>query len=238
MDPQRHPIPGPVRRYRTFLFQASLLISLLSFAALALLARATAYLSIDLWVTQHFQAFRPGWFVWLMEAVSWPGFPPQSIWLVIAVSALLLFAGLYWEGLFSGLAAGSSLLLNSLVKIAIHRPRPAADLVDVIEELASFSFPSGHVMFYLGLFGFLIFLAFTLLRRSRLRTLLIGLLAGLVLLVGPSRVYMGQHWASDVIGGYLLGGLWLVVLIQIYSWGKAHHFLPPTQSGEGGSSGE
>lgn len=238
MNPQRPPVPGPVRRYRTFLFQASLLISLLGFAALALVARATAYLSIDLWVTQHFQAFRPGWFVWLMEAASWPGFPPQSIWLALAASALLLFAGLYWEGLFNGLAAGSSLLLSSLVKLAIQRPRPAADLVDVIQELASFSFPSGHVMFYLGLFGFLIFLAFTLLRRSRLRTLLIGLLASPILLVGPSRVYLGQHWASDVLGGYLLGGLWLAVLIQIYSWGKTHHFLSPSPCGERGNSGE
>jgi undecaprenyl-diphosphatase len=96
--------------------------------------------------------------------------------------------------------------------------------VEVLRELAGFGFPSGHVVFYTGFFGFLWFLSYTLLKRSRRRTVLLWSLAALVALVGPSRIYLGAHWASDVIGGYLLGSLALLGEIWLYEWGKGRFF--------------
>jgi hypothetical protein len=62
---------------------------------------------------------------------------------------------------------------NLVLKLAIHRPRPAADLVHVNGTYASYSFPSGHVMFYAGYFGYIMFLAFTVFKSSWKRTLLL-----------------------------------------------------------------
>jgi membrane-associated phospholipid phosphatase len=80
-------------------------------------------------------------------------------------------------------------------------------------------------MFYLGFFGFIGFLAFSLLKPSFKRSLILALIGSLVLLIGISRIYLGEHWASDVLGSYLLGSLTLVATIQVYLWGKTRFFV-------------
>jgi undecaprenyl-diphosphatase len=107
----------------------------------------------------------------------------------------------------------------------IQRPRPTGDLVAVVSMLDSYSFPSGHVMFYIGFFGFLFFLTFTLLKHSWMRSLLLTLFGGLIVLVGISRIYLGHHWASDILGASLLGGLTLTFILQFYRWGKKRFFI-------------
>lgn len=67
---------------------------------------------------------------------------------------------------------------------------------------------------------------YTLLKHSRLRTSLLILLGTFIALVGISRIYLGQHWASDVLGAYFLGSLTLVVNIWFYRWGKKRFLLP------------
>jgi undecaprenyl-diphosphatase len=80
------------------------------------------------------------------------------------------------------------------------------------------SFPSGHTVHYVVFFGFLCFLVFTLLRPRALRWAMLGLLAGMMLLVGPARIHLGAHWASDVLGGYLFGAAMLLGIISLYRW--------------------
>jgi len=65
-------------------------------------------------------------------------------------------------------------------------------------------------------FGFTLFLAWRYLQPGWLRGLLIATLAALIVLVGFSRIYLGAHWLSDVVAGYLLGGLILWVGIEVY----------------------
>jgi undecaprenyl-diphosphatase len=98
-------------------------------------------------------------------------------------------------------------------------------LVDVFAVLNSYSFPSAHVMFYTILFGFVFYLTYTVLKSSWLRSGLLGLFGVFILLVGVSRIYLGQHWASDVLGAYLLGGLILAGVIFLYQWGKSRFFV-------------
>jgi undecaprenyl-diphosphatase len=71
-------------------------------------------------------------------------------------------------------------------------------------------------MFYLGFFGFLGFLSYRLLAPSWKRLLLLLVFSALVGLVGLSRLYLGVHWAGDVLGAYLAGGLLLATAIQVY----------------------
>jgi undecaprenyl-diphosphatase len=192
----------------------------LGFGLLALLVRANPLIELDVQITSAIQSIQSPTFASLMRLISWPGFLPQSAIITFAVAGLVFALGWRWEGLAAAAASLISSGINELVKVLIHRPRPEANLVHVFEKLNSFSFPSGHVMFYLTFFGFFWYLGYTLLKPSPIRTALLTFLALPILLVGPSRIYLGEHWASDVLGAYLLGTLTLTAAILFYHWGR------------------
>jgi membrane-associated phospholipid phosphatase len=216
--------PAPVRRYRAVLFVSGLLVLVAAFTVLSILASRADFFPIDLRVTRFIQSMDDPVAAALMNGISWVGYAPQSFVFIVLVAGLLAIRGLHWEALVCVLAAVFEGLLNTLVKVIIHRPRPAADLVHVVKEMGSYSFPSGHVMFYTCFFGFLLFLVFTLMRHSWKRTALLAVIGSQVLLIGVSRIYLGEHWASDAVGAYLLGFIALVGVIEFYRWGKPRFF--------------
>jgi membrane-associated phospholipid phosphatase len=215
--------PQRIRRGKAIIFLICLVFVTAAFGLLAIMARREAFFPVDLTITRIIQASDGPVLTAVMTAVSWPGFTPQSVVFVVAAALLLYLLGLHWEAIVSVLAAVLEELLNLLVKIVIHRPRPSTDLVHVFGALLTgYSFPSGHVMFYTCWFGFLWFLAYALLKNSWIRALILAVTGGMVLLVGLSRIYLGEHWASDAAGAYLLGGIELIAVIQLYRWGKNH----------------
>ena len=217
--------PRPVRDYRRYLFQIGLIAVIGAFVTLMALVKFTPSFPIDLAITRALQSITNPIFAWLMDAISWFGFSPQSFIIPLVIVGVLYAFGFHWESVAASFAAFFPALVNVIVKEYIRRPRPGIDLVHVFQVLNSYSFPSGHVMFYVGFFGFLWFLAYTVLKRSWVRTLLLVVLGTLIVLVGASRVYLGQHWASDVLGAYLLGSLCLVAEIMFYRWGKKRFFV-------------
>jgi undecaprenyl-diphosphatase len=214
----------PKREYRTYLFQAGLFAAIGAFGVLTFMVRTTPLFTLDIEITHALQSIDSPIFAALMSLISWPGFSPQSFIISVLMVLLIYSFGFHWESLTALLAAIVTPLVNVLVKDWIRRPRPTVDLVNVLRILDSYSFPSGHVMFYVGFFGFIWFLIYTLLKRSIRRTLLLVFFGSLIALVGISRIYLGQHWASDVVGAYLLGGLILVAILQFYRWGKKRFF--------------
>jgi len=217
--------PAPVRRYRALLFRLTLILAAVAFAGLTLLVETTPALGVDLQLTIAIQSVRFAPFALLMRLVSWPGFTPQAM-IITGLTVVSIYGlGLHWEAVMTLIGVGFSTAINVLIKDLIQRPRPVPGMVRVFAELTSYSFPSGHVMFYLGLFGFIGFLAFSQLKPSAKRGLLLVFSGGMVGLIGVSRVYLGQHWASDVLGSYLLGSLILVAAIQCYLWGKTRFFV-------------
>lgn len=217
--------PPRVRRYRAVLFQGSLALVAVAFGILTFLVKTMPFFAFDLQVTKRLQMIKVPAFSLLMSLISWPGFTPQSM-IIAALIILLIYAfGLHWESVSALIGVVISTAINVLVKDLVQRPRPLPDMVSVFAKLTNYSFPSGHVMYYLSLFGFTWFLAFSLLKPSLKRTFLLVIFGVPVALVGVSRVYLGEHWASDVIGSYLLGTLLLVATIQIYRWGKTRFFV-------------
>lgn len=217
--------PAPVRRYRAVVFQVTLVIVAASFGVLTFLVATLPSFAIDLQITRAIQLINFPLFSWLMSAVSWPGFSPQSVILTGLIVVLIYGLGLRWEAVSALVAAVFETGVNLLVKDLIHRPRPTSALVNVFTPLNSYSFPSGHVMFYICFFGFIGFLVFSLLKPSIKRISLLIFLGVLIVLIGPSRIYLGEHWASDTLGAYLLGSLLLVAIIQFYRWGKTRYFV-------------
>ena len=103
----------------------------------------------------------------------------------------------------------------------MRRPRPTAPDVKVTPaRIGGSSFPSGHVLIYTGIYGFLAFLLETLVRSDRLRKILTSLLVALIALVGPSRIYLGHHWFTDVLASYLLGTANLLGMMALYRRAK------------------
>jgi undecaprenyl-diphosphatase len=139
--------------------------------------------------------------------------PSNLIWLL--ATAALLLARRYPEGflVFSSIVPR---LGQGLLKEAVERPRPTPDLVRVSEHLSSFSFPSGHVVTALALFGLLFLLVPVVVRRPLPRLALQGFCLFVVLGMGPASVYTGAHWPSDVLGSYVLGVLYLALVLRYY----------------------
>jgi undecaprenyl-diphosphatase len=107
----------------------------------------------------------------------------------------------------------------------MRRPRPIATSAETAIKVAAAniggsSFPSGHVLNYLGVYGFLAFLAHTWIRPASIRRTVVGMSATLLALVGPSRIYLGHHWFTDVSASYLLGTSYLVAITNLYRWIK------------------
>jgi membrane-associated phospholipid phosphatase len=121
------------------------------------------------------------------------------------------------------LVGGLITLVNTALKLAINRPRPSADLVHVLSPEQGSGFPSGHAFFVILILGLAAYFILINLKNRALRMLVLAGLIALILLTGVSRVYLGVHWPSDVVGGCLIGGVFLTALIWFHQTWKAHH---------------
>lgn len=154
----------------------------------------------------------------VMEFISFFG-RTWVVWTIgLSVSLMLIFLGRQQQCycLFWVLAIT---VLNPLMKFIVDRDRPTPDLVNLSEPFQGNSFPSGHTFGALVLYGLIIFLVPAFIHRKWLRRLIQIPLIGLVAGMGLSRVYLGAHWPSDVIGAYLIGALFLLLVIWRYRFG-------------------
>ncbi len=102
-------------------------------------------------------------------------------------------------------------VLNQLLKRILQRPRPTE--FRIIEE-TGYSFPSGHSMISMAFYGYLIYLIYKYVKNKYIKWTAIVLLSILVCCIGISRIYLGVHYTSDVLGGFLISVSYLVVYIS------------------------
>jgi undecaprenyl-diphosphatase len=104
-------------------------------------------------------------------------------------------------------------IVDSLVKILVNRPRPVVD--HPVATAMGHSFPSGHAMSSVVTYGALL-LVFLPLVTGRWRHLTVGLISVLILGIGTSRLLLGVHFVSDVVGGWILGLAWLLGAVAVF----------------------
>jgi undecaprenyl-diphosphatase len=197
-------------------------VGFVAFLGIFGLVRARRSDAIDLAVTMKLQRWAHPSLGRVMAAVSWPGFPPQSRLIPPVAVVGLFLARLPLEAL-GMVGAWGTAVVAAVVKALMRRPRPVAgvDIRVIAAPLGGSSFPSGHTITYVGVYGFLAYLAHTLLRPAWFRRLVVTPLVALVALVGPSRVHQGHHWFTDVTASYLLGISYLLGLTRLYRTRKA-----------------
>jgi undecaprenyl-diphosphatase len=165
-------------------------------------------------VQQFFASHRESWLVAVMRLVTYLG--DFSI-----LMRLVLLMGLLWWWrirnpgplvLLTGAFIGAW-IIETTVKVLTHRPRPPAE--QAVDTFVRFAFPSGHVMYATVICGAVALLLVASSSRHGWRTLILATAMLIVALVGLSRMYLGAHWLTDVLGGMILGTAWLWCLVAV-----------------------
>jgi undecaprenyl-diphosphatase len=136
---------------------------------------------------------------------------------VLAIIMLLVLVKLHERRLllfYGGVFLGSA-ILNSILKSLFQRLRPT---LHRIIEVNGYSFPSGHSMAAFTFYGIITFLLWKHIPNVYARLVLIVVGSVLILAIGISRIYLGVHYPSDIVGGYLASGTWLAASIGLYQY--------------------
>jgi membrane-associated phospholipid phosphatase len=113
----------------------------------------------------------------------------------------------------------------------VNSTRPSPHFLHVTAQIGGGGFPSGHVMLYATLFGFAFYVVIVAFRRNPFKFVMLAVLALFVILIGPSRVYLGHHWPTDIVGAYLISFLVVAGMIETHL-GLLRHFAASREAGE------
>ncbi|WP_336785398.1 phosphatase PAP2 family protein [Paenibacillus sp. MMO-177] len=195
---------------RSFVFT---ILILFVFGWIAQLVSRHQIAAFDNKITDAVRSVRSDAMTAVMKGFTQLGSEYLVILIVIAFSLLFAFIGYRRELIFYlGVIVGSA-LLNLLLKTIFHRTRPD---INRIIEASGFSFPSGHSMSAFTLYGITIYFLWKHLkyRWMRVAAILVGVV--IIAMIGISRIYLGVHYPSDVVGGYLVSAAWLTISIGLY----------------------
>ena len=157
----------------------------------------------------------------------------SPLWFYIIVTPAVLWVwrrGHVRLAIFLVVTALGGGLLDTVVKEVVDRPRPS--LVDPVATAHGKSFPSGHAMSSTFVYGALVLVFLPVIGR-RYRPVVIGGAAILVLAIGFSRLALGVHYITDVVGGFVLGVAWLAASTAAFSIWRVEMGRPPVEVGEG-----
>ena len=140
---------------------------------------------------------------------------------VIVVGAILILFRKYQNAVIFLCGMPFVYAFYKFLKICFERPRPPVDMRLV--EASNFSFPSGHSTMSMMFYGFLIYFAYKFIKNKILRNVIITFLCLTILSIGFTRIWLGVHYPSDILGGFSLGLFWLslFVVLDKIDWKKA-----------------
>ena len=193
-----------------------LYVLILSFLILSLYIYKHPVTEIDIAVSTTIQKYHSDAMDQMMKSISIFGEMPFSLIFVLLAAGTFYFTKFRIEAYFTSLVVFSGLLIL-LVKNIINRPRPTGFYVRLVEIYRLQSFPSGHVLSYVLFFGFMIVLMLTLKEINRAVKIIVTTVSVFLILAVPaSRIYLGAHWFTDTVGGFILGIICLFPLCFFY----------------------
>jgi undecaprenyl-diphosphatase len=208
--------PRDREELRILLVAVAVLAMIWTFAALANAVREGETRQFDEWVlhalrqdTDRSQLRGPRWLTWGAQDITALGSPTVLGLTVLAVTGYLLLHGLYRNGLFIFAASVGGWVLNWLLKLAFSRARP--DVVPHLREVMSSSFPSGHALTSAAVYLTLGTLLMRIAEGRLAKYYCIAIAMFVTFLVGVSRVFLGVHYPSDVVAGWLIGMSWALL---------------------------
>lgn len=149
----------------------------------------------------------------IMLAITFLGRHEFLIPANLALIAYFLFIKKHkWYSIKIPAIALSSVALMFVLKNLFNRPRP---LIPLLEEARGLSFPSGHALMSVTFYGLLIYIIWHSVKNPVARWILIGFFCILIFMIGFSRIYLRVHYTSDVIAGFSMGFLWLVISLWV-----------------------
>jgi undecaprenyl-diphosphatase len=192
------------------------ILSVICFSVIASLIKGRWIAQFDSRVISAVQGMESPWLTTIMHGFTFIGSTPLVV--VISICSLFLFFKFLHHRLelvlFVVLVAGTA-ILNQLLKFVFQRERPT--LHRLIEE-TGYSFPSGHSMTAFALYAALSFLLWRHVPSKSGRTIVICISILMILMIGCSRIYLGVHYPSDVVGAYLASGFWFTFCVWIFQW--------------------
>jgi undecaprenyl-diphosphatase len=198
------------------------IISVLCFTVMASLLKGQWIAQFDSRVISAIQGMERPWLTSVMKCFTFIGSTPVVI--VITLGCLFLFFKLLhhrMELILFVILIASTAGLNQLLKMIFHRDRPS--LHRLIEE-TGYSFPSGHSMEAFALYAALAFLLWRHVSTKRGRTAVVLISIVMILMIGISRIYLGVHYPSDVVGAYFASGFWFTFSVWIFQWYMENRF--------------
>ena len=194
-----------------------LIASLLVLGSIAEGVRAQEVFALDTWATPFLHGIASPGLDTVMQRLTDIGSSPVIVPIFVVVMALTLWKRRYGAALFLGLASGGALILNGAMKVLFERPRPHLAWAKTV--LPDYSFPSGHTMNAFVFYVALALIAWSVFGR-RVGLIAVAVAVAVALGVGVSRIYLGYHYLTDVVGGLVAGIAWLLVV------GAAFHARP------------
>lgn len=203
-------------RFKPNTLLSILVLLILAFTTLSVFIAKHPILPFDVKVSLAIQKLQSGWMDKMMLGISFFGELPYSLLSVLLVAGIFYWQKFRREAFYIAMILFSGLIILC-VKNLINRPRPTTFYVRLVEVNRFQSYPSGHVLSYVLFFGFLIILMRTLKQIPQTtRRIITDISAFLILMIAPSRIYLGAHWFTDIIGGFLLGIICLFPLCYFY----------------------
>ncbi len=147
-----------------------------------------------------------------MNAASFVGTDGTLVAAAVVIVAVLAWRGRRREALFLVAVLGGSILVNLAMKLFFHRPRPVLPWAHVLPD---YSFPSGHSMNSLA-FGLALAIVVWRIRGPRWGTAAVVVAALASLTIGTSRIYLGYHYLTDVVGGFVAAILWVAIVVGVF----------------------